>query len=88
MNANIKPAATLKSHTAVEEAPEDVGEAHGEAVDGAVVTKKESCCWNCNTPDQALEMMKCKGCNRVRFFKKTFRQIFLGLPGSLQIEVQ
>ena len=76
---------------AVEEAdvyPEDVGKAHGEAVDGTLVTKKESCCWNCNTPGQALEMMKCKGCNKVRFFKKTFRQIFLDLPGSLQIEVQ
>ena len=91
VNANIKPAATLKSHTAVEEAvvyPEDVGKAHGEAVDGTLVTKKESCCWNCNTPDQALEMMKCKGCNRVRFFKKTCSQIFIGPPGSLHIEVQ
>ena len=68
MNANIKPAATLKSHTAVEEAvlsPEDVGVAQ---VDGAVVTKKESSCWNCNTPDHALELMKCKRCKRVRFF--------------------
>ena len=46
----------------------DVGEAHGEPVEGAVVTKKESCCWNCNTPDHSLELMKCKGCLRVRFF--------------------
>ena len=74
VNTNLKPVADFKSPTAVEEAvlsPEDVGEAHGEAVDGAVVTKKESCCWNCNTPDHALELMKCKGCHRVRFFQET-----------------
>ena len=73
VNTNIKPVAASKSHTAVEEAVmsyEDVGEAHGEPVEGAVVTKKESCCWNCNTPDHALELMKCKGCLRVRFFQE------------------
>ena len=74
VNTNLKPVAAPKSHTAVEEAvlsPEDVGEVHGEAVDDKVLTKKESCCWNCNTPDHDLELMKCKGCLRVRFFQET-----------------
>ena len=68
VDANLKAVAAFKSLTADEEAvlsPEDVGEAH---VDGTVVTKKESWFWNCNTPDKALELMKCKGCKRVRFF--------------------
>ena len=61
--ANLKPSADGAVLT-----PEDVGKGHGGAPDGAVVTKKESCCWNCNTSDHTLELMKCKGCNRVRFF--------------------
>ena len=80
VNINLKLVAAFKSHTAVEEAvlsPEDVGEAHGEAVDGAVVTKKESSCWNCYTPDYALELMKCKRCKRVRFFQENFLLLIL-----------
>ena len=77
VDANLKPVAAFKSHTSDEEAvlsPEDVGEAH---VDGAVVTKKESSCWNCNTPDYALELMKCKRCKRVRFFQENFLLLIL-----------